>query len=107
MMQAINRGGEESGLWLLDLTDANATAALIDSDNGGGKIVSWAPDSNKVLYTASDGSLHIYYPNENVILTLYNGETASVCWAGDSKNIVFSAMNADTGRLCIFSIIVP
>ena len=107
MRQAINCGGEDAGLWMLDLTNANATPVLVDSNNGGGKIVSWAPDSNKVLYTSANGSLHVYYPNENVILDIYSGQTSYVCWASDSKNIVFSAMDDTTGHLSIFGVIVP
>ena len=107
MRQAINRGGDESGLWLLDLTNASAEPVLVDSNNGGGKIISWAPDGNKVLYTSSTGYLYVYYPNEKLVLDIYAGETACVCWAGDSKNIVFSARDNNTGRLSIFSVIVP
>ncbi len=107
MTRAINRGGDNSGLWLLDLTNSSAAPVLISNAHGGGDIVSWAPDSNKVLYTDAGGSLYVYYPNEKLVIDIYDGATSYVCWAGDSKNIVFSAVDSTTGRLSIFSVIVP
>lgn len=103
---AINQGGDEAGLWLYAQNGEDVEPVLADVD-GGGSIVSWAPDGNKVLYTRTDGSLHLYYPDQNLLLDLYSGPTSYVCWAADSQNIVFSAMDSETGHLSIFSVIVP
>ncbi|NLF80729.1 MAG: hypothetical protein GX572_06025 [Clostridia bacterium] len=103
---AINRQGGDKGFWLTDRTRANSEPVLI-AENGGGLLISWAPDGAKVLYTAADGSLHLYYPDQGVILDLFAGETGSVCWAADSRNIVFAAYDGKTGEQSIFSVIVP
>jgi hypothetical protein len=104
--QALNLDGGDEGFWLVDRTTADSEPVLIDGD-GGGKIVSWAPDGAKVLYTTYNGALHVYYPDQDMILDLFDGEVESVCWAADSKNIVFAAEDEDTGNLSIFSVIVP
>jgi len=103
---ALNRQGDERGFWLIDRTMADGEPALI-AENGGGFLVSWAPDGAKVLYTATDGSLHLYYPDQGVILDLFAGETSSVCWAADSRYVVFAAYDSKTGEQSIFSVIVP
>ena len=103
--KAINKGGSESGFYMADQI-GNSEEMLIDP-NGGGSLVSWAPDGNKVLYTRADGSLHLYYPDQALTLDIYSGNTAYVCWAADSQNIVFSAYDGSTGHLSIFSVIVP
>lgn len=74
--------------------------------HGGGNLLAWAPDGNKVLFSDADGALHLHYLAENITLTLYDSATAAACWAPDSQTVVFSALDF-TGFNSIFRVSVP
>jgi len=105
ILSIINCGGDAPGLYLMDYS-IGGEPVLVDA-MGGGSIACWAPDGNKALYTGADGSLHLFYPDQDLILDLYEGAVSAVCWAADSRNIVFSALDSSTGYMSIFSVIVP
>lgn len=102
--KAVNKGGDAPGFYIID--QISGVETLVDAA-GGGSLVSWAPDGNKVLYTRRDGSLHVYYPDQKLTLDVHGSHTYYVCWAGNSRNIVFSAWNSVVGQMSIYSVIVP
>ncbi|MBR5430557.1 MAG: zf-HC2 domain-containing protein [Firmicutes bacterium] len=75
------------------------------SADGGGYLVSWAPDGSKVLFTDYDGNLLLYYPAEDTQLSVASG-VASAAWSG-SGSIVLSAYDNATGFYSIFRVSVP
>lgn len=101
----VNRGGAEAGLWVRANNDT-AELEMLDI-YGGGNILAWAPDSNKILYTDSNNYLRLYYVAEQLSLTVHHGEVSSVCWSADSHTIVFAAEDEDGGNSKIYSIQVP
>lgn len=101
-LAARNYGGEKQGLWLI-----NGEEETQISEIGGGSLVSWSSDGNKVLFTDGDEHLHIYYVAENILLDLNATPVHSFCWGSDGRTIVFSALDAETGYYSIFTVIVP
>lgn len=101
----VNRGGAEAGLWVRANNDT-AELELLDI-YGGGNILAWAPDSNKILYTDSNDYLRLYYVAEQLSLTVHHGAVSSVCWSADSHTIVFAAEAEEGGASQIYSIQVP
>ena len=96
--------GDDAGLHIIDRVSGIETLADI---YGGGSLLSWSPDSNKVLYTQTDGSLHVYYPDQDLHIEIYSSSVSYVCWAGDSQHVVFSARNSESGQLAVYSVVVP
>ena len=101
-MVARNCGDPHRGLWL-----RNNDEEVLVSELGGGSIVSWASDGNKVLFTDDSGILHLYYVAENISLTLSSSTVHSLCWSEDGKAVVFSAYDDQTGYYSIFKVVVP
>ncbi|MBQ1501667.1 MAG: hypothetical protein IIZ45_03515 [Firmicutes bacterium] len=96
--------GDDAGLHIIDRVSGIETLADI---YGGGSLLSWSPDSNKVLYTQTDGSLHVYYPDQDLHIEIYSSSVSYVCWAGDSQHVAFSARNSESGQLAVYSVVVP
>lgn len=94
---------QSDGFWI---TKSGSEAVQV-STNGGGHLVSWAPDGNKVLFTDGSGSLYAYYVAENICLTLQQNAVSSACWSSDGKAIVFAGTNPASGYSSIFKILVP
>jgi hypothetical protein len=114
---AVNRGGEQPGVWLYANTAAAETAEAAEappaeplveiSALGGGKILCWSADSNKLLYTDSSGKLYVYYNFLKKVDVLYSGAVSCASWAADSKTVVFSGKTAKNAHSAVYSIIVP
>jgi len=105
LTRAVNQGGDTPGLYL---QPAQEQAGPVSVDGrGGGRLVCWAPDGNKVLFTDAADNLYLYYLAEQVCLTLYDGKAGSACWSGDSAAVVFSGLDAATGHYSIFRVSVP
>ena len=94
--------GEKQGLWLVREEEESQV-----SEKGGGSLVSWSGDGNKVLFTDGSGLLHLYYVAENIELTLTESAVQSFCWGPDGKAVVFAAQDSSTGHSCVFKVIVP
>lgn len=99
---ARNCGDPHLGLWL-----GKDEEETLVSEVGGGSIVSWSSDGNKVLFTDDSDILHLYYVAENISLTLSSSTVHSLCWSEDGKAVVFSAYDAQTGYYSIFKVVVP
>ena len=93
---------QADGLWL----SSNGEEAQLATANGGGSLVSWATDNNKVLFSTASGALCLYYRAENICLTLHDSAVTSASWGSDCKTIVFSATGSN-GYSCIFKVTVP
>ena len=117
---AVNRSGEQPGVWryrnIAPVPPEAAAEApkqeqpdegLEISATGGGKVLSWSPDGNKLLYTDSAGKLFVYYIFERNIQSLYNGTVTCASWAKDSKTVVFSGKPEKKAFSAIYTIIVP
>jgi len=119
---AVNQAGEQPGIWL-----HKKRAATVDdsaeqlgqaeqeqlepgqqiSTAGGGKILCWSPDSNKLIYTDDAGKLFVYHFFEKKTQPLYNGAVTCASWAKDSKTVVFSGKMDNKDNSAIYTIIVP
>lgn len=100
---ALNRGGEQKGLFLKNVE----REAVPVSAMGGGSILSFSPDSNRILFSDAGGALYAHYIAENMTITLYSGGVSSAVWSGDGKSAVFAATDAATGYSSIFRVSVP
>ncbi len=99
-------GGETAGLYLLDQENPDAEPVLIDAA-ASGTLLLWAPDGNKLIYTTAEGYLKAYYL-EGTFVDIYSaGAADEACWSANSKTVVFSALNPDSGKINIFSINLP
>lgn len=94
---------QADGLWITPNGGEAFQAAMM----GGGVLVSWAPDNNKVLFTDGAGHLYAYYVAENICLPLQQSYVSSACWSADGKTVVFAGTDASTGLSSIFKISVP
>ena len=111
---AVNCGGEQRGIWLYSNITPIEEVWQVPKENGlavsilgGGKVLSWSPNSNKLLYTDESGQLFIYYIFEQRIDSLYNGIVSCANWAQDSKTVVFSGKMEKSQLSAIYTIIVP
>lgn len=103
---AINGGGTQTGLWVLPAAQLE-TIAEANSPYGGGRLLAWSPDGNKVLYTTATGSLRIYYLTERRDIELYAEAVSAIYWSSNSRTVVFAGWNAETGYDSIYKIMVP
>jgi hypothetical protein len=111
---AVNRNGEQPGVWLYansapaETTGQKQPEPLAEiSAVGGGKVLCWSADSNKLLYTDSSGKLYVYYNFLKKIDVLYNGMVSCASWAEDNKTVVFSGKAEKATYSVVYSIIVP
>ena len=116
---AVNQAGEQPGIWLHKKSAASAEESLAQIEQepaepglqiaaaGGGKILSWSPDSNKLIFTDNTGKLFVYYIFEKRTQLLYNGTVSCASWAKDSKMVVFSGKMEKKANSAIHTIIVP
>lgn len=113
---ALNRGGEAGGLWLYNNPPAPEVppaeepaeqGVSISGGLGGGKVLSWSPDGNKLLYTNAAGNLYVYYLAEDLPVPLYSGIVTCASWAGDSATVLFAGKENKEGRSAIYTIQVP
>ena len=120
---AVNCSGEQPGIWLYKNVmlpeatpeasgqalpeQAQPNAGLEISAAGGGKVLSWSPDGNKLLYTDNAGKLFAYYIYERNVQPLFGGTVTCASWAKDSKTVVFSGKIEKKAASAIYTIIVP
>ena len=113
--KAVNRGGEEPGLWLYvnsapveGVTLEQPEVGVKIAAEGGGKVLSWSPDSNKLLFSDKDGKLYAYYSYaEQHILPLFSGIVSCASWSDNSSMVVFSGKMEKKAFSSIYTIIVP
>lgn len=99
LLTAINR---PDGFYVQKNADSEPELVF---NQGGGLLVCWSPDGNKVFFSSADGKLHLYYPAEGTTLTIpYTVHSA--CWSGN-QYIVFAADDAVSGYTSIFRATVP
>ncbi|MCL1906098.1 MAG: zf-HC2 domain-containing protein [Clostridiales bacterium] len=116
---AVNRDGEQPGIWLYDSTvlveRSAAEAVQVKTETGsqisalgGSKVLSWSSDSNKFLYTDATGKLFVYYIYaEQHVLALYGGTVSCASWEEDSNRVVFSGKMEKDAHSAVYTIIVP
>lgn len=97
-----NCGGEHQGLWLVGEDGENQL-----TETGGGSLVSWAADGNKILFTDASDHLQLYYLAEGILLNLSDTAVHSFCWSSDGRAVVFSAYDKQTGYYSIFKVVIP
>jgi hypothetical protein len=115
LYSAVNQGGEQPGIWrhkIIALMEESAEQAeqepgLQIAATGGGKVLCWSPDSNKLIYTDSTGKLFVYYLFEKKTQPLFSGAVSCASWAKDSKTVVFSGKIDKKANSAIYTIIVP
>lgn len=85
----------------------NGGEPVLVAEHGGGSIVKWAADNNKVMFTDSQGFLYVYYiiAGANQLLETGFSNVTSACWS--DSFIVFSAYDNTTGWSSVFCITTP
>ncbi len=73
------------GLWV-SLLDGDVFHL---TDEGGGNILAWAPDSSRLLFTNAEGQLFLGYPLEQRIYKITSQSVKDVCWSSDNKTLLY------------------
>lgn len=103
-MLSMNARGDNSGVWVSDVTNGSQLSKLCDE--GGGDILAWAPNSSKFVFTDESGSLYVAYPVEKRIVTAFEGKVTDVAWGSDNKTLVLTAKQ-DNGQIGLYTIQIP
>lgn len=80
-------GEEEPGLWLASISNTDEPQRLFDKQCG--KILSWAPNSGKIVFTDHQGCLYVGYPAEDLVFPVATGTVSQVIWLDRGNTIVF------------------
>lgn len=104
-MVASNKKGENAELWLSN--NNSETEPTVSCKNAGGGLLSWAPNSSKLVFDDADGNLYVIYPVEEVVLLVFEGQTESVVWSSDSQTLVFTAKAATDDHSKLFKVTLP
>ena len=103
-MVAFNDGREES---VLRFSDKFSSDDTILTDNAGGKILSWAPNSGKFVYTDKEGILYVVYPHEELIIPISKNPVFNVGWSFDSRVLLFDTLSEDGKSRDIIAMLIP
>ena len=103
-MVAFNDGREES---VLRFSDKFSSDDTILTDNAGGKILSWAPNSGKFVYTDKEGILCVVYPHEELIIPISKNPVFNVGWSFDSRVLLFDTLSEDGKSRDIIAMLIP
>lgn len=71
---------------------------------GSGRLLAWAADSSKLVFTNDDGNLFVGYPLERRIYQLSAGNVKDVCWNSDNKTLLYIADEGDHDALYIVEV---
>lgn len=80
---------------------------VIVSEEGGGNLLQWSPNSAKIAYTDAQGNLRVYYIAEKKDVLVFSGAVSAVDWSWDSKMIVIAGRGADDTADNLYRVIVP
>ena len=80
-------GEEEPGLWLASISNTDEPTRLFDKQCG--TILSWAPNSGKIVFTDHQGCLYVGYPAEELVFPVATGTASQVIWLDRGNTIVF------------------
>lgn len=89
------------GLWI-SLAEGEVYSL---SEEAGGSLLAWSPDSSKLLFTNSQGQLFMGYPLEKRIYQITDMFVEDVCWSTDNQTIIFLATNNGQSALYIAELI--
>ncbi len=89
------------GLWI-SLAEGEVYSL---SEEAGGSLLAWSPDSSKLLFTNSQGQLFMGYPLEKRIYQITDLSVEDVCWSTDNQTIIFLATNNGQNALYIADLI--
>lgn len=90
-----------NGLWI-SLAEGEVYSL---SEEAGGSLLAWSPDSSKLLFTNSQGQLFMGYPLEKRIYQITDMPVKDICWSTDNQTIIFLANNNDQDALYIAELI--
>ena len=104
-MVAANAKGESTELWISD--NNSEGDPTVYCENAGGNLLSWAPNSGKLVFDDANGCLYVVYPAEDVVFLVFEGKVESVCWTKDSKILVFAARDNDDTNIKLYQVTLP
>jgi len=87
MLAAIVNGDEEPGLWLAGISNSQEPWRMFEKQCG--SVLSWAPNSGKLVFTDSQGCLYVAYPAENMVFPIATGTVSQVIWVDRGNTIIF------------------
>ncbi len=103
-MLSMNARGDKKGIWISNLLGSGELTKI--SEEGGGDLLAWAPDSSKFVFTNSEGDLLIAYPIEKRIVSVYTGEVKDIAWGSDSRTLVFTNEESN-GERSLYTVQIP
>ena len=120
--QASNLGGDIRGTFLINrlvTVDGNVLPLFPERDlfdendeplrigDGGGAVLSWSADSNKLLFTDANGNLFAYYIAERQVLTVFTGQVTSAHWLSDNRTVLLSGVPTGGTHSNIYTVLMP
>lgn len=90
-----------NGLWI-SLAEGEIYSL---TEEAGGSLLAWSPDSSKLLFTNSQGQLFVGYPLEKRIYQITDMSVKDICWSTDNQTIIFLAINNGQDALYIAELI--
>ncbi len=87
IMAAFVNGEDEPGLWLAGISNTQEPWRIFDKQCG--SILSWAPNSGKLIFTDNQGCLYVAYPAENMVLPIATGTVSQLIWVDRGNTIIF------------------
>ena len=101
---SMNARGEKSGIWISNLNNSGNLIQI--SEEGGGDILDWAPNSSKFVFTNEDGNLFVAYPIEKRIVSIFEGKVNDVAWGSDNKTLTLTSFDKNN-KLSLYTVQVP
>lgn len=86
---------EGEGLWLTGITNEQSAKRIFDKPCG--TLLSWAPNSGKLVFTDQGQSLYVAYPAEDVVSPVAMGDVKQVFWLDRGTTLLF-LMRPDPGK---------
>ncbi len=88
LMAALGGEDQTPGLWLTALTNSTEEPKCL-TETPGGAILSWAPNSGKLVFTDHLNCLYVAYPTENLVIPIATGDVSEVLWVDRGNTLLF------------------
>ena len=120
--QVSNLAGTEPGVYLINrliTIDGDTLPLFPERDlfdygqepirigNGGGTVLNWSADSNKLLFTDASGSLFAYYIAERQVVSVFAGQVTSAFWLSDNRTVLLSGTPTGGAHSNIYTVLLP
>lgn len=104
-MMAMNQRGNATGVWIANVGTESTPWRLCGE--GGGKLLAWAPNSSKLLFTDNEDKLYVGYPTEKRIFIVTEHAVKDIVWGKDSKTVVLVVQEPGKAHTSLYTVQIP